>query len=225
MCGRNSNNLTYAEIYTLYRLLAPRWGDLDWKPSYNVAPSTKIPVLRLDKEGTPELVLLKWGLIPYWAHDPKIAYKTINARAETVGTAPAFRAAFKRRRCLIPSTGYYEWRTLEDGSKQPYLFTMNDGQPFSFAGLWERWEKGPEPIETCTIITGEPNTLAAEIHTRMPVIIEPENYDAWLRASDTAIAQALLQPFPSQLMRYFPVSKRVNSPKNDDPDLMMPTAA
>jgi putative SOS response-associated peptidase YedK len=154
-----------------------------------------------------------------------MGYKMINARAETVATAPSFRAAFKRRRCLIPTTGYYEWQKLEDGTKQPYLFTMRDGQPFSFAGLWERWDKDEEPIETCTIITGEPNSLAAEIHNRMPVIIEPGDYDAWLNATDTAIAQAMLQPFPSQLMHYFLVSKRVNSPKNDDRDLVTPIAA
>jgi putative SOS response-associated peptidase YedK len=230
MCGRHTYDLTWQQVHDLYRNIArkpkdPRQGEFDLRPHYNVAPTQLMPVLRLDRDGQPEVVMLKWGFIPSWANDPKIGYKMIKARAETVATAPSFRAAFKRRRCLIPTTGYYEWRKLEDGTKQPYLFTMRDGQPFSFAGLWERWDKGEEPIETCTIITREPNSLAAEIHNRMPVIIEPGDYDAWLHAADTAIAQTMLQPFPSQLMRYFPVSKRVNSPKNDDRDLVTPIAA
>src|SRR6185295_18060402 len=111
------------------------------------------------------------------------------------------------------------WKKLDDGNKQPYLIGMRDGVPFSFAGLWERWEKGEAPIETCTIITGEPNSLVAELHNRMPVILEPEDYDAWLAAADTAIPQAMLRPFPSQLMTAFQVSKRVNSPTNDDTEL------
>ena len=138
-----------------------------------------------------------------------------------VATAPAFRAAFKKRRCLLPASGIYEWKKLKDRSKQPYLIGMRDGAPFSFAGLWERWDKGEAPIETFTI-TGEPNSLVADIHNRMPVILDPDDYDAWLTAADTAIPQAMLQPFPAQLMQAYPVSKRVNSPKNDDADLMAP---
>jgi len=139
-----------------------------------------------------------------------------------VATAPAFRAAFKKRRCLIPATGFYEWKKLEDGSKQPYLIGMRDGLPFSFAGLWERWDKGEAPIETFTIITGEPNSLVADLHNQMPVILDPDDYHAWLTAADTTIPQAMLQPFPAQLMTAFPVSKRVNSPKSDDAEVIAP---
>ena len=228
MCGRFTVRLTWEQIHGLLNIIPakrePAQRELDLKPRYNVAPSQQVPVVRLDKNGQRELAMLRWGLIPSWASDPKIGYKMINARAETVATAPSFRAAFKKRRCLIPATGFYEWKKLEDGSKQPYLIGMRDGTPFSFAGLWERWDKGEAPIETCTIVTGEPNSLVAELHNRMPAILEPEDYEAWLRAADTAIPQAMLRPFPSQLMQAYPVSKRVNSPKNDDAALIEPAA-
>jgi len=227
MCGRFTARLTWQQLHDLYEITTPdlRQDELDLKPRYNVAPTDVVPVCRLNRSGQREIAMLKWGLIPYWADDPKIGYRTINARAETVATAPAFREAFRRRRCLIPASGFYEWKKLDNGDKQPYLIQMRDGSPFSFAGLWERWARGAEPIETFTIITGEPNSLAAELHDRMPVILDPADYDAWLTARDTAISQAMLQPFPAQLMTAFPVSKRVNSPKNDDPDLIAPIAA
>jgi len=229
MCGRFTHRLTWQQIRDLPNItvpnIGPRHGELDLKPRYNVAPTQMVPVVRLDKDGNRELAMLRWGLIPAWAKDDKIANKTIKARAETVATAPAFRAAFKKRRCLVLNSGFYEWRKLEDRSKQPYLIAMRDGSPFSFAGLWERWEKGDAPVETFTIITGEPNSLVADLHNRMPVILDPDDYDAWLSAADTAIPQAMLQPFPAQLMTAFPVSKRVNSPKHDDADLIAPIAA
>jgi len=229
MCGRFTTRLTWHQLHDLYNItapdIAPRQGGLDLKPRYNVVPTDVMPVCRLNRQGRREIAMLRWGLIPYWATDPKIGYKTINARAETVATAPAFRAAFKKRRCLVPASGFYEWKKLEDGSKQPYLIGMRDGTPFSFAGLWERWDKGEAPVETFTIITGEPNSLVADLHNRMPVILDPGDYDTWLTAADTAIPQAMLQPFPAQLMRAYPVSKRVNSPKNDDAYLIAPIAA
>jgi len=217
MCGRFTHKLTWDQLVTLYRLTAPR-GGLDLKPRYNIAPTQTVPIVRLDQDGNRELAMLRWGLIPSWAKDDKIAYKTINARAETVESAPAFRAAFKKRRCLVPASGFYEWKKLEDGSKQPYLIGVRDGAPFSFAGLWEKWDKGEAPVETFTIITGEPNSLVADLHNRTPVILDPDDYDAWLTAADTAIPQAMLQPFPAQIMTAFPLSKRVNSAKNDTPD-------
>ena len=173
-----------------------------------------MPACRLNREGQREIAMMRWGLIPYWATDPKIGYKTINAGAETMATAPAFRAAFKKRRCLVPASGLHERK--KDGGKQPHLIEMRDGSPFSFAGLCERWDKAEPPIETFTIITGEPSSLVAGMHNRMPVILDPHDYDAWLTAAGTAIPQALLQPFPAQLMWAYPVSKRINSPKNDD---------
>jgi putative SOS response-associated peptidase YedK len=223
MCGRFTHRLTWKQLHDLYNITVPDTGprEIDLKPRYNVAPTDVMPVCRLNRAGQREIAMLRWGLIPYWATDPKIAHKTINARAETVATAPAFREAFKQRRCLVPASGFYEWKKV-DGDKQPYLIGMRDAAPFSFAGLWERWHKGGAPIETFTIITGEPNSLVADLHNRMPVILDPDDYDAWLTAADTAIPQAMLQPFPAQLMAAFPVSKRVSSPKNDDAELIKP---
>jgi putative SOS response-associated peptidase YedK len=164
------------------------------------------------------------GLIPSWAKDAAIAYKTINARAETVATAPSYRAAFKTRRCLIPATGFFEWKKIGT-AKQPYLICHADDTPLSLAGLWERWEQGPGPIETFTIITTTPNELLAPIHNRMPVIIDRRDFDAWLEPKDSPIAHALLRPYPANLLRAFPISTRVNSPKNDDPTIIEPIGA
>jgi putative SOS response-associated peptidase YedK len=184
-----------------------------------------LPVVRLDPQRRRELVMMRWGLIPSWAKDTKIGAKFINARAETVATQPAFRDAFRARRCLVPSNGFYEWKKAPDGTKQPYHIGLRDGAPFAFAGLWERWTRGPAPIESFTIITGPPNSLVAELHDRMPVILEPEHYDAWLTATDTAALQTMLRPFPAQLMAAYPVSTKVNSVKNDTPDVVEPITA
>ncbi|MGH6960565.1 MAG: SOS response-associated peptidase, partial [Dongiaceae bacterium] len=186
---------------------------------YNAAPSQNLPVVRLDRDGRRELALLRWGLIPSWARDPAIGYRTINAKAETVAEKPAFRAAFRKRRCLVPADGFYEWQKI-DGGKQPWRITLKDGAPFAFAGLWEHWDKGGEPVESFTIITTTANALCAEIDDRMPVIIGPADYEAWLAAADTAIPQALLQPYPAETMAAYPVGTRVNSPKNDDAQLI-----
>jgi putative SOS response-associated peptidase YedK len=223
MCGRFASTLIREQIYDLYGIAPSERSSVpaDPKPLYNIAPTQTVPVVRLNLKGRRELAPLRWGLIPFWSKDAKIAYRTINARAETVATAPAFRAAFKRRRCLVPASGFYEWKKLDDG-KQPYFIGLRDGTPIAFAGLWERWDKGEAPVETFTIITGEPNSLVAQIYDRMPVILDPDDYDVWLTAADTAIPQALLQPFPSQLMTAYPVSKRVNNAKNDDATVMEP---
>jgi putative SOS response-associated peptidase YedK len=223
MCGRFTAKLTWQQLHDLYEIgIAESPPDgLDLKFRYNIAPTQPVPIVRSNPAGRREIALLRWGLIPFWSKDAKIAYRTINARAETIATAPAFRAAFKKRRCLVPASGFYEWKKL-DGDKQPYFIGLRDGAPLAFAGLWERWDKGEAPVETFTIITGEPNSLVAGLHDRMPVILDPDDYDAWLTAADTAIPQALLQPFPSQLMTAYPVSKRVNNARNDDPAMMEP---
>ena len=217
MCGRYTHLLTWRQIVELYRLLdavAPN----DFGPRYNIAPTQKAPVVR-ERDGKRECVMLRWGLIPYWAKDAKIVYKTINARAETVATAPSYRAAFKARRCLIPTSGFYEWQKTP-GGKQPYLIGFKDGRPFSFAGLWESWkdQASGETIETYTIITGEPNAIATKVHNRMPVIIDPPDFGRWLATAE-APAQ-LLRTHPATGMVAYPVSKAVNSPKNDRPELL-----
>ncbi len=223
MCGRFTAKLSWQQLHDLYEIARPDspQDPLDLKPRYNIAPTQTVPVVRLNSAGRRELAFLRWGLIPFWSKDAKIASRMINARAETVASAPAFSAAFKRRRCLIPASGFYEWKRLDE-DKQPYFIGLREGAPLAFAGLWERWEKAAAPVETFTIITGEPNSLVADIHDRMPVILDPDDYEAWLTAADTAIPQALLQAFPSQLMTAYPVSKRVNNVKNDDAAVLEP---
>jgi putative SOS response-associated peptidase YedK len=178
---------------------------------YNIAPTQIVPAVRFGESGKRQLVGLRWGLIPSWAKDTKIAYSTLNARADTVATKPAFRAAFKKRRCLIVADGYYEW--LKDGKeKQPILYEVDGGKSFAFAGLWEWWP-GPagkdEPIESCTIITTEANELAREVHDRMPVILDAADYDAWLGCEDVPLVS-----FPADRMTARPVNRWVNNVKN-----------
>ena len=225
MCGRFTHRLTWQQVHGLYHLTDPRQAELDLKPRYNAAPTDVLPVCRLNRGGQREIAMLRWGLIPFWANDAKVGFKSINARAETVATAPAFRDAFKRHRCVVPANGFSEWKTLAGGGKQPYLIQIRDGAPFSFAGLWDRWSKGEAPIESFTIITGEPNALVADLHDRMPVILDPADYDGWLTGSDAAALQKMLQPFPAQLMSAYPVSTKVNSVRNDTPEVVEPLPA
>lgn len=167
-----------------------------------------------------ELVQLRWGLIPSWAKDAKIAYSTINARADTVATKPAFRAAYKKRRCLVLADGYFEW--LKIGKiKQPIFYEVDGGQPFAFAGLWELWggPTGNEPVESCAIITTDANELAKQVHDRMPVILQPNDYDRWLACEDVPLVS-----FPSDRMTARPVNPVVNNVKNQGPDCLEPPA-
>jgi putative SOS response-associated peptidase YedK len=168
--------------------------------------------------------MLRRGFIPYWAKDAKIAYKTINARSETVATAPSFRPARKERRCLIPTSGFHEWAKTP-GGKQPFLIGFEGGQPFSFGGLSESWKDkaSGETVETYTIITGEPNEVAGKIHDRMPVIIDPLDFDRWLTATESPAD--LLKTHSAEGMVAYPVSTAVNTPKNDRPELVVPLAS
>jgi putative SOS response-associated peptidase YedK len=200
--------------------------DYEWNPRYNVAPSQPVLTIRQDaREPVRKLSTMRWGLIPSWAKDPGIGYKTINARAETVAMTPSFREPFKSQRCLIPVDGFYEWQK-NGNTKQPYCFEVNDGELFAFAGLWDRW-KNPqgEPIETCTILTTTPNSLLADIHDRMPAILQPGDYDLWLDTAfrNTGSVSEMLKPFDAALMRRYPVSTRVNQVLNDDPDCAKPS--
>jgi putative SOS response-associated peptidase YedK len=191
-------------------------------PRFNVAPTQPVAVVRYApgaEELERELVWLRWGLVPSWAKDPAIGNKMINARAETVAQKPSFRAAFRRRRCLVAADGFYEWQRT-GRQKQPYFIRMQDDRPFAFAGLWESWEGADHSaLETCTLLTTEPNELMEPIHNRMPVILRAEDYGQWL---DPAIQTPeplapLLRPFPSDEMTAYPVSTYVNSPTRDDP--------
>jgi len=219
MCGRFALKLPPAALKDYFGLdEAP-----DFAPRYNIAPSTPILAIR-QIEGVRRADPLRWGLIPHWAKDEKIGYATINARAETVAAKPAFRDAFRRRRCLIPADGFYEWQ-VQPGTKakQPYFISRADGVPLAFAGIWERWcPPQGDPVESCSIIVTAANALVQSIHDRMPVLLDPDDFGAWLDPDnhDTHTLTGLLRSYPAERMQAVPVSLRVNSPRNDDAGLM-----
>jgi putative SOS response-associated peptidase YedK len=186
---------------------------------YNIAPGSKIPLVRTKSEvGSRELTAVRWGLVPAWSKQDGLGAGLINARAETLTDKPSFRAAFRARRCLIPASGFYEWKVV-GGTRQPWLFQRRDGQPFFLAGLWEAWG-APDGIslETCAVITTEPNELMQPIHYRMPAILTVAMAGPWLdpTSQPEALAAEILQPFPADQMMARPVSSRVNSVANDD---------
>lgn len=186
------------------------------KARYNVAPGQKIAAV-VQHEGRRVLGDLQWGLVPSWAKDPSIGNRMINARAETVSEKPAFRNAFKRRRCLIPVDGFYEWKKIDDG-KVPYFIHLADREPFAFAGLYEVHGSGEDRLASCTIITTTPNACMKPLHHRMPVILPEAVWGAWLAAAEPEAHLALLKPYPDGAMEAYAVSRHVNRPTNDDPE-------
>jgi putative SOS response-associated peptidase YedK len=193
-------------------------------PSYNVAPKSFQPVVRLEPEtGERELTVMRWGLVPFWAKDTKIGFSTINAKAETVPTSPTFREAWKRRRCLVPAEWFYEWRKLDEKHKQPYAIAMKDDSMFAFGGLWERWKdkaSGKE-LQTYTVITTDPNELLEPIHNRMPVIVARKDYERWMASADPAhLPVDLLKPYPAEEMKVWKVSSAVGNVRNNSPELI-----
>lgn len=217
MCGRFTLTTPDQDLMVQFNL--PEIPDI--QPRYNIAPTQSVPAVRIAAGGDRELALLRWGLIPFWAPDATVSARMINARSETAAVKPAFRAAFRQRRCLVLADGFYEWQKV-DGGKQPYLIRLRTGDAFAFAGLWERW-RGPEgvTIESCTLLTTTPNDLILPLHNRMPVILDPRDYGLWLDpASQTPEPLAgLLRPYPSDLMTAYPVSRAVNNPKAEGPHL------
>jgi len=199
-------------------------GDDGWSPRYNIAPTQPVPVVRQHpQKPIRQLSVLRWGLIPSWALDPSAGFKAINARSETVATTALFREPFKTQRCLIPADGFYEWQR-SGKSKQPYCFEVGEGEIFVFAGLWDRWvNPRGQVIESCTILTTTPNALLQGIHDRMPVILNPANYESWLNPTvqDTNTALQMLVPYSGSMRRY-PVSTRLNLVQNDDPECAKP---
>jgi putative SOS response-associated peptidase YedK len=195
-------------------------------PSFNVAPQSFQPVVRLDAEtGERELTIMRWGLVPFWAKDAKIGYSTINAKAETITTSPAFREAMKRRRCLVPADWFYEWKKIDVKSKQPHAIALQDGSLFAFAGLWETWKDKAtgQTLETYTVITTDPNELMQTLHNRMPVILHRQGYERWLASADPAqLPVDLLKPFPAEEMKAWPVSQDVGNVRNNRPELVEP---
>ena len=217
MCGRATYKLTWEEIVALYRLtLGP--APHNFQPRFNVCPTTTTDAI-VAEDGKRELIRARWGLVPGWWKKPlkELKLATFNARAETVDEKPMFRSAFKRKRCLIPVSGYYEWQDTP-GGKQPWYFTARDGSPaLSIAGLWDEWTN-PEtgkPLKSCTMIITEPNEFVAEVHDRMPVLLTEKQFDPWL--SGEAGVESL-KPAPNDFLQKWPVSKRVNSSRADDND-------
>ncbi len=189
---------------------------------YNIAPSQPVIIVRPAAGAGFEAAFATWGLVPAWSKEPKVEYSTINARAESVAKSPAFRSAYRHRRCLVPADGFYEWQVVPGQKiKQPYFIRMADEAPFAFAGLWERWEREGKVLESCTILTTGANPLMAAIHTRMPVILAPEDYRDWMQG-DAGGAAALMKPYPAGKMAAHRVSARVNSPRNDDEQCVAP---
>jgi putative SOS response-associated peptidase YedK len=216
MCGRYS-------FYVEDKLIRERFGvtvqTAIYKARYNCAPSQELAVISNELPG--ELSFFRWGLIPFWAKEPSIGNKMINAKAETITEKPSFRNAFRTKRCLVPADGFFEWK--KDGEKSPYRITLRDGSPFAMAGLWDRWvNPGGEIIHSFTIITTVPNELMEKIHDRMPVILKREDEKRWLSPEPEEFLTGLLKPFPAGEMIAFPVSRLVNNPKNDIPEILAP---
>jgi putative SOS response-associated peptidase YedK len=223
MCGRYT-------LFKLDRLLAnfpARPPASGVSPRYNIAPSQ--PVLAVGNDRPDVFDYYQWGLIPSWAKDSAIGNRMINARVETLAEKPAFRNALRRRRCLVPADGFYEWKAGADGrTKTPMHIRLRSGEPFAFAGLWEAW-RAPDgsTIPSCTLVTGQPNELVAPIHNRMVVILRPDRYEQWLDPKERPAEEmlALLEPYPASEMEAVAVAKTVNNPRNETPDCLAPAAA
>ncbi|GAB4455153.1 MAG: SOS response-associated peptidase [Armatimonadaceae bacterium] len=225
MCGRFTQHHTTEEVQSRFVVSATLFDPV---PRYNAAPTQPIAVV-VQEASTRERILdgFQWGLIPFWAKDPAIGNKLINARSETVAEKPAYKGLLKRRRCIIPADGFYEWERREGGKvRQPFHFRRRDGNLFGFAGLWDQWDSPDgSSLLTCTILTTNANDTVGKVHDRMPVILQsPDDEAQWLddTVSDTATLQALLLPYPDSLMEAVMVSRRVNSPMVDSLELILP---
>ena len=234
MCGRFVSTATPSQLADYLRADEIRTEALD--PSWNVAPTDSVYAVAerrsssedgAEQDGRRLLGSYRWGLVPFWAKDPKVGARMINARAETL--ASKFRRTFERRRCLVPADGFYEWEKRDDGKKQPWFIHRADGAPMVFAGLWEVWKpegasEEDEPLRTCSIITTEANALLARIHDRMPAVISPHDWDRWLDRSitDPSALQSLLAPADPRQFDMFEVSTAVNSVRNNSGDLVTP---
>jgi len=229
MCGRVKLSTDFSELQVAFRIPPDRPAP-NFAPSWNVAPTDNLPIVRYDsKAGVRSLDLMRWGLVPHWAKDLKLGASMINAMAETIDTKSAFRRAFERRRCLVPVDNFYEWQAIGPKEKQPYAIALADRGVMALAGLWENWKSpADEWVRSFTIITTTPNELCAPIHNRMPVVLPPETWSAWLGEEPAAPPQlkTMLGPYPADRMTCWPMSKAVGNVKNNDPSLIerMPIA-
>ena len=216
MCGRFA-------FYSPTEATAALFGveaSLEVEPRYNIAPTQFIAAIRRDEHDAPELAMFRWGLVPFWAKDPSIGNRMINARSETVAEKPSFRNAYRKRRCLVLVDGFYEWRR-EGDVKTPYFISRKDGSPFAFAGLWESWssKETDESLQTTAIITAAANDFMAQIHQRMPVVVTPDRAGRWLAGDPDLLAEAIAEP---PAFRAWPVDRRVNNARNEGEDLVRP---
>jgi putative SOS response-associated peptidase YedK len=246
MCGRYARKSTQELIASWFGVeledapsLEPGFEprlEPSFEPTFNAAPQSVQPVVRLNRDsGRREFALARWGLVPFWAKEASFGYSTINARAEEVVSKAAFREAFKKRRCLVPADAFYEWQQAgapenrqpgkQTGKlvRQPYAIGLKSGEPYALAGLWERWQpKDGAPLETFTILTTDPNALMEPIHNRMPVILQPQDYERWLEPGDPQRPPIdLLRPYPAEEMEAWPVSERVGNVRNNDAELLI----
>jgi putative SOS response-associated peptidase YedK len=218
MCGRYAFYSPAEAVKRIFRLdFVP-----GLEPRYNVAPTQDVPAVRAGEEGLRELAMLHWGLVPRWAKERAIGNKMINAREETVAEKPAYRDAFKKRRCLVLTDGWYEWQVVPNG-KQPWFIRRRDALPFAFAGLWERWQDpaAGSLLESCTIVTTDASKSVAAIHPRMPVVLPDNALDRWLdNDAEPEKLLELLGPVDPHMLEAWPVSRQVNVPKNQGPELI-----
>ena len=229
MCGRYTLSVPLSNLVDAFDVPPP---EFEYRPRFNIAPTQDVPVVAQD-EGGRRMGLLRWGLIPSWAKDPAMGSRLINARSETVDQKPSFRSAFRRRRCLVPADGFYEWRKDDGeggggkGTRTPYWIHRSSRAPFAFAGLWERWEPPQgDPLFTFTILTTEATPGLRPIHPRMPVILEGNALGRWLdHSAPPEELLSLLRPYAREDLTWYPVSTRVNSPRNDSPECMEPLEA
>jgi putative SOS response-associated peptidase YedK len=224
MCGRYYRRSDKQKIAEAFRTGLPTTFEI--LPSYNVAPQTFQPVVCFNRKTLDrELVQMRWGLVPYWAKDAKIAYSTINAKAETLATSPAFREALQRRRCLVPADGFFEWQPIDKKTKQPFAFGLKDGSLFALAGLFDVWrdKTSGQALLSFTVITTDPNELLEPFHNRMPVIVRPADYERWIAPAEPShLPLDLLRPYPDELMSAWKVGPAVGNVKNDEPGLIAP---
>ncbi|MGB5743131.1 MAG: SOS response-associated peptidase [Sedimenticolaceae bacterium] len=219
MCGRYF-------LHSNADKLAKLFGEMPMpllEARYNIAPTQPVPIIRQDHNGRREMVLVRWGLIPAWSKGPDSRFSMINARVETVAQKPAYRNAFRYRRCLLPADGFYEWRSA-GGKKQPFVLRPSDGRPLALAGLWEHWQDADgNELASCTILVGEANAQVRAVHERMPVVIDPTAFDLWLdiRSQKPQPLETLLAAQRAPALTVYPVGRAVNNPRVDQPDLIV----
>lgn len=220
MCGRLVLKDNIEDLSSCFQI--DNVDDLLLEARYNIYPGQNVPVIIMEERK--KFVMMRWGLVPSWSNDPLIGFQMINARAETLSQKASFKNSFKKLRCIIPCSGFYEWKKLDKKTKVPYFIRLRNGTPFALAGLWDRWNKDGGNLITFTIITTTPNNIIKPIHDRMPVILKSENHDMWINPdiTDTKNISDFLKPYPSEEMELYEISTFVNNPKNDSPECIEP---